>query len=62
MRITIRNTVLDLPDEIALSLIRDGVALPFQKTIHDRRESYGQAMLHSQALATANKQRKSSKD
>lgn len=56
MRITIKNTALDLPDEVALSLIRDGVALPFQKTIQDRREFFGRPMHRSQEQAMDNRQ------
>lgn len=55
MRVVIKNTIISLPDEVALSLIRDGVAVPFQKTTHDPRESSGLQMRHSQEQATVNK-------
>jgi len=61
MRISIKNTVVNLPDEVALTLIKDGIALPYQQTTIDQRESCGLAMRRSPEQATANKPRKSSK-
>jgi hypothetical protein len=62
MRISIKNTVVNLPDEVALTLIEDGIALPYQQTTIDQRESCGLAMPLSQKQDMANKPRRSSKD